>query len=120
MSKLKTPKQKKLASLALDRRSVYGENDKASRKLIPRRKQEGNQELRRVANQPLQTLGGQVNDDQADTAEATVAEALIDKRRKGFKKKSDAPLGNYLAGRKTKQWPDTDHGKQLSNRLVRF
>jgi hypothetical protein len=35
MSRLKSPQQKKLASLALDRRNVYGENDKASRKLIP-------------------------------------------------------------------------------------
>jgi hypothetical protein len=113
MSKLKTPRQKKLASLALDRRSVYWENDKASRKLVPRRKQEGGQELRRAANQPLQALSGQVDDDRADLAEAVVAEVLIDKRRKGFKKKPDAPLGACMK-EKTEGWiPPWEGGDPL-------
>jgi len=32
----KTPQQKKAESYANDRRNTYGENDKASRKAIPR------------------------------------------------------------------------------------
>ena len=120
MSKLKTPRQKKLASLALDRRNVYGENDKARRKLIPRRKQEGNQQLRHAANQPLKSIVGATDDDASDSVEATVREVLIEKKRKGFKKAPDAPLGNFLEGRKSGKWPDTKHGKQLSNKLVKF
>ena len=120
MSKIKSPQQKKSASLALDRRNVYGENDKASRKLIPRRKQEANQELRRAANQPLRKIAGAVDEDASDQVEANIRTALIDKRRKTFKKSPDAPLGNFLVGRKSKKYPDTKHGPQLSNRLIKF
>jgi len=120
MSKLKTPREKKLASLALDRRNVYGENDKASRKRIPKAKQESHQELRRAANQPLHKLVGKVSDEMADIVEASVTDSLIEKDRKGFKKSPDAPLGNYLKGRKSKAWPDTNRGSQLSNHLIKF
>ena len=120
MSKLKTPQQKKRASLALDRRNVYGENDKASRKLIPRRKQEAHQELRRAANQPLKKIEDLIDEDASDQAEAKIQTTTIAKKRKGFKKSPDAPLGNFLVGRKSKEYPDTKHGPQLSNRLIRF
>jgi hypothetical protein len=96
MSKLKTPKQKKLASLALDRRNVYGENDKASRKLIPRGKQLSHQALRRAAKQPLLNAELVVNEDSASRVEFEVQTALIQAKRKSFKKKPDAPIGAVL------------------------
>lgn len=96
MSKLKTPKQKKLASLALDRRNVYGENDKASRKLIPRGKQSSHQALRRAAKRPLLNAELVVNEDSAGQAEFEVQTALIQAKRKSFKKRPDAPLGAVL------------------------
>jgi hypothetical protein len=96
MSKLKTPKQKKLASLALDRRNVFGENDKASRKGIPRSKQMSHQGLRRAAKRPLLKTELLGNEDSASRAEFDVKSALIQSKRKSFKKRPDAPLGAIL------------------------
>ena len=96
MSKLKTPKQKKLASLALDRRNVYGENDKASRKLIPAGKQLSHQSLRSAAKRPLLKTERLVDEDSANRAEFDVQSALIQSKRKSFKKRPDAPLGAVL------------------------
>jgi len=96
MSRLKTPQQKKLASLALDCRNVYGENDKASRKLIPAGKQSGRQALRRAAKRPLLNTELLVDQDSANCVEFGVQSAAIQARRKSFKKWPDAPLGAVL------------------------
>jgi hypothetical protein len=96
MSKLKTPRQKKLASLALDRRNVYGENDKASRKSIPRGKQRSHQGLRRAVKQPLLNLSGVLAVDDAVEIELAVIDSERRLKRKAFKKKPDAPLGAYM------------------------
>ena len=101
MSKIKTPREKKLASLALDRRNVYGENDKASRKNIPRSKQKSHQALRRAANQPVASLTGHIDEDTAIQAELKTHNSMIEKKRKSFNKRPDAPLGTYLESRDT-------------------
>ena len=44
----KTPQEKKILSYAKDCRNTYGNNDKAARKRIPRRKQQQHQNERRV------------------------------------------------------------------------
>jgi transketolase len=104
MSKLKSPREKKLASLALDRRNVYGENDKASRKNIPKTKQQKKQALRRAANQPLQALRGSFNEESASAAELTARDQVIEKKRKLFRKRPDAPLGVVLDARDNNSW----------------
>jgi len=96
LSTLKSPQQRKLASLALDRRNVYGENDKASCKLIPLGKQQSHQGLRRAAKQPLLNTELLTDEDSASTAEFEVQTALIQAKRKGFRKRPDAPLGAVL------------------------
>ncbi|HUB50810.1 MAG TPA: hypothetical protein VL986_01500 [Terracidiphilus sp.] len=96
MSRLKTPKQKKLASLALDRRNVYGGNDKASRKGIPRSKQMSHQSLRRAAKRPLLKTELLADEDSANRVEFDVKSALAQSKRKSFKKRPDAPLGAVL------------------------
>ncbi len=53
MSKLKTPQDKKRASLARDRRNAYGESPHGARKSIPRNKALSRQAARRAANQSL-------------------------------------------------------------------
>ena len=93
---MKTPKQKKLASLALDRRDVYGENDKASRKLVPRARQAGQQALRSAAKRPLLHSELLVDEESASRAEFDVQSAVIEGKRKSFRKQSDAPLGAVL------------------------
>ncbi|MGC2617441.1 MAG: hypothetical protein WA414_00280 [Acidobacteriaceae bacterium] len=49
MSRLKSPQEKKTASLDLDRRNAYGENAKASRKGIPRSKKRSHSAERQAA-----------------------------------------------------------------------
>jgi hypothetical protein len=104
VSKFKTPREKKLASLALDGRNVYGENDKASRKGIPRSKQLSHQALRRAAKVPLQNLDSRNGEDVLVHAEALVKEREIQGKRKAFKKRPDAPLGALLEYKETGDW----------------
>jgi hypothetical protein len=82
-----TPQQKKALSLKKDCRNTYGQNDKASRKHIPRRKQRGNQLFRRMSRQVIRQ--GVLEMEELDEAVGAVA-------RKGWKKEPDQPLGEVL------------------------
>lgn len=113
MSKLKTPRQKKLASLALDRRNVYGENDKSSRKSIRRSKQLSNKALRRASNYPLMNAQSLADEDVACQSESAVRDAVIDKKRGRFKKIADAPLGAVLKAKAKPCLPVWQGGDRL-------
>jgi hypothetical protein len=96
MSKIKSPQEKKRLSLALDRRNVYGENDKASRKLIPKGRQRNHMAERRSANAALFRVKGTPDEDLAAGSEIKTKEATIRVRRSGFKKRPDVPLETVL------------------------
>jgi hypothetical protein len=113
MSTLKNPQQKKLASLALDRRNVYGENAKASRKAIPRRKQLSQQALRSAARKPLLNPERLVDADSAGSVEFEVQSALIQAKRRSFKKRPDAPLGAVLKDKAEPYVPMWQGGDRL-------
>ncbi len=79
-----TPRQKKDLSLQKDRRNDYGENDKASRKAVPRFKRAGLRSARHAdkvhVEQDLETM-----------------DALLHGKLKGRKRKvADAPLGRIV------------------------
>jgi hypothetical protein len=101
MSKLKNPTQKKRLSLERDRRNVYGENTKSSRKNIAKGKQRRHMDERRVVAHVLDRLNGQVEDDVASEAELEVKLAIADSRNRGFRKVPDKPLGVVLARKKS-------------------
>ncbi len=84
MSKIKSPQQKKKVSLELDRRNIYGENDKASRKGIRKGKQRSHMEERRTAKTPLLAVKGVPDDDTAVGAELKARQALIHAQKEGF------------------------------------
>lgn len=107
MSKLKSPQEKKQASLEYDRRNAYFENDKSSRKNIPRSKQLSHQATRRAANQPLQKLQSEVDDAQAEEAELSARTRGIAKARVAFRKRPDATLRETLVFKETGKWPPT-------------
>lgn len=89
----KTPQEKKALSYAKDRRNVFRENDKASRKAIPARKAGESRKVRRKARQSLEAFG------LADEATADVVESLLRQdleRVGGWKKTPDAPLSEYI------------------------
>ena len=97
MSKLKTPREKKLASLALDSRNVFSTNDKAARKGIPRAKQLGQKAVRRVAKECLHTVSSAMQEDEIVAIEALARSKEIKTKYEGFRKpRPDAPLGGVL------------------------
>jgi hypothetical protein len=100
MSTIKNPEEKKLLSLKYDRRNVYGENAKASRKGVPRSKQLGNKSVRAAAAQVLVNQKGPSVDLDLDAAEALAKSRLVGSERSRFKKTPDAPLFKVLLAKK--------------------
>jgi hypothetical protein len=88
----KSPQQKKRESYAKDRRNTYGENSKASRKAIPRRKAIERRALRRIARAAIGEATSHADLDRLDALEPR----LKSKRRRGWRKVLDAPLGAVL------------------------
>ena len=96
MSKIKSPREKKVLSLKRDRRNIFGENSKASRKAIPRRKQLSHMGERRAVSQILSHLRESAEEADASEADALAKTELIDRKHKAFRKSPDSPLGVVL------------------------
>ena len=94
---VRTPQEKKSLSLSRDRRNVYGANDKTSRKIVPRRKQVGQMDLRRTIAQRLRARRP-VDAHAAEVMDAEVRDVQAQKSAKRFKKAPDSPLRDALAG----------------------
>jgi len=88
--------EKKRLSLERDCRNNYGENDKSSRKNIPRSKQRDHKRQRQVVSQAIGSLKGHVDDSRADDVELVARNKLTHAKRSGFKKRPDIPLGVLL------------------------
>ena len=101
MSKLKTPVEKKIASLANDRRNTYGENSKSSRKNIPLSKQLSRKAARRTSNQTLQEVIRVHDEDDMVNAEAYHRAKTIELERKAFQKWPDRSLQDVLKQKRT-------------------
>lgn len=99
MSKVKTPQEKKQLSYAHDRRNTYGENQKSSRKNIPRSKQLSHQAERRTVRQSLIAAQGDVADEVADEAQSQALRKGRMQRLWAFRKSPDTPLGEVIEQR---------------------
>lgn len=93
----KPPQAKKADSYAKDRRNRFGENSKASRKAIPRRKAGENRMDRRAVNQAMSHLP-RLDDGEAGLIERSAQHDT--NRLGGWKKSSDVPLAEYLEQKK--------------------
>ena len=91
--KRKSPQQKKALSYKKDRRNTYGENTKASRKGIPRKKRRQARAERRLARTAFPP-GVTVDLDRIDDVEARL---LLKRRNVRRLKSPDEPLGEVLA-----------------------
>ena len=96
MSKIKDATLKKRLSLKLERRNVYGENSKSSRKNIARGKQRRHMDERRAVGHLLRQLKGRGDDDFASEKELQVKVSIADSRNRGFRKVPDEPLETVL------------------------
>lgn len=94
-SSFKNPQEKKALSYERDRRNVYGQNSKASRKAIPARKASVRRAFRHETNQMLKTALRADGEEQLDTVEAKV----ISVARKRWRKCPDAPLKKIVSDR---------------------
>ena len=99
MSKLKSPRQKKVVSLSRDRRGVFGKNDKATRKSLPRKKARLNRAFRHEVHEGLHVDGAPVEKLALDELDQAVGAV----RRKKFKKLPDLPLVEYIDRQREKR-----------------
>ena len=111
----KTPQEKKALSYEKDCRNTYGENDKGSRKAIPKRKAEVNRVYRRKVNEVL----GQVVELGSESAE-TLESTARNIKRKDWKKASDAPLGNVVQQKLERREDHAGNGKTARKKVAKF
>ena len=96
MSKIKTPQEKKQQSYENDRRNTYGENDKSSRKNIPRSKRISHQDERRSIRQVLIGAQGGIADDVVDETQSQALGKGRAMKLRAFRKRPDRPLGDVV------------------------
>ncbi|MFD7256285.1 hypothetical protein [Streptomyces sp. NPDC059874] len=86
----RSPQEKKRLSYLKDRRNVYGENQKSSRKNIPRSRRARHHALRRgeqLALERLRAFGGAVDDSEVQFARRGTGQ---------WRKSADRPLGEVV------------------------
>jgi hypothetical protein len=88
----RSPHAEKVLSYAKDRRYAYGNNSKAARKAVPRRKRWVNKANRHAEQQSLAEVRGPVDVDLAED----VGDRLHGRRPKRWRKVPDMPLGRLL------------------------
>jgi len=93
VSKIKSAREKKALSLKRDRRNTFGENSKASRKAIARRKQVSHMGERRAVAQILSHLRQGAAERDATEADVLAKTTIVERKRKAFKKHRDTALG---------------------------
>lgn len=94
--KQRSPQEKKELSYARDGRNAYGENDKASRKAIPRRKRERLRAIRRRMRQQLPKDVLDVSADQVEDMKRSI-DGSPPKRAQTWRKTPDVSLREWLA-----------------------
>jgi hypothetical protein len=88
----RSPQEEKALSYARDRRYAYGNNSKAARKAVPRRKRAVNKINRHASQQILAQARGPADADYA----AKIEQRLLGQRPKTWRKVPDMPLGQVL------------------------
>jgi len=87
-----TPQEKKALSYEKDRRNTYGQNDKASRNSIPKRKAEVNRAYRKGISDALKVVPGPIDLERAEEVEQIARSA----KRNDWRKSPDRPLGEVV------------------------
>jgi hypothetical protein len=97
MSKVTSPPEKKRLSLALDRRNIFRENDKSSRKSIANGKARAHRKERRIVDELLSHEHITAPDDDATAIEGAVKAKARSAKLSGFKKWPDRPLAEVIS-----------------------
>jgi len=115
MSKVKSPQEKTRLSLSRDCRNTFGESPHAARKSIPKRKAIQHQQERHIANQVISQVSETNDSDEIDFLEGVSKTQATLKRRKGFRKYSDAPLGEVIMKNAERRIKQAGRRKKNSN-----
>ena len=113
----RTPQEKKALSYAKDRRNVYGENDKSSRRNIPLHKARQRRAFRKNANQLLQSVISETDDKKLEIIENEIKGL---KRKDWWGKCADAPLGEFVQGKLERRKARAGKGKTFRGMLREF
>jgi Arc/MetJ family transcription regulator len=95
--KKRTPQEKKKLSLKKDHRSAYGENSKASRKAVPKRKKAVNKSFRKLVKNSLDTLKMRNLDEDELVKKENKVKGV---KKKDWKKFPDIPLKEHIERKK--------------------
>ncbi len=112
----KTPQEKKALSYAKDRRNSYGENDKASRKIIPLRKARVNRSYRKKVDEILREIEAAPNVEIAELLESSVRNI----KRNDWKKSPDAPLCEVVEQKLELRASHAGKGKTARKKIREF
>lgn len=105
----KTPQEKKRLSLERDRRPNYGNNNKAARKAVPRRKSGVNRANRRADTVALTDALGAPD----EAIEAEVESTVMGRKRKVWRKWPDLRLRTAIADKRgDDQYVDPELGRR--------
>lgn len=110
----RSPQAKKALSYCKDMRNAFGENDKASRKAIPKRKAEEHRRVRRETKQLLDGIRC-LDEDVAGVVESSVRHDIASTG--GWRKTSDVPLSAHL--RRQEFWRAYREGRKLNPQAER-
>lgn len=102
---LRSPQEKKRLSLERDRRNAHGENDKASRKNIPRSKAKSHRVVRRKAAE-MERRWQTMAEADAQSAELTATTPRLQKGK--FRKWPDTPLGKVVVAKLARRRSDSE------------
>lgn len=110
----RTPQAKKALSYAKDRRNVYGENDKSSRRNITLRKARQRRSFRKNANQLLQGVIGAFDEKEFEIVENKLR---ILKRKDWWGKIPDVSLGEFVQRKLERRKNDAGKGKTARKKI---
>jgi hypothetical protein len=119
VSKIKSAREKKALSLKKDRRNTFGENSKASRKAIPRRKQLSHMGERRAVARILSHLRESAAEGDATEADVLAKTTIVERKRKAFKKHPDTALG-VVVKKKLAERRDQSHISHVDATPIRL
>jgi hypothetical protein len=119
VSKIKSGREKNALSLKRDRRNTFGENSKASRKAIPRRKQLSHMGERRAVAQILSHLKEGAAERDATEADVLAKTTIAERKRKAFKKHRDTALG-VVVKKKLAERRDQSHIRHVDATPIRL
>jgi len=108
--RVRSPQEKKRLSLDRDRRNDYGENSKASRKNLPKKRAKKNRALRRGSRTAIASGGD------GEVMEKRLVR-VARKRRRGFgAKEADTPLREHVARKKAWRARLVSEGSKRANK----